>query len=726
MTMKAASIPVVDLPRFLRAVEKTNPFKRDAVTGTKGGDIDVQEVHRREFQRIQHAVEAVRTDGGAAGVLLIAPAGLGKSHLLARLERWAREDARCTMVILHNVVAAPERMARAVLGATLHLLAGAQDVAFAQSDLYALLNYAVRRLYSGRGAPSPQVRIKLLREAGGRLDPRGDILAALIAFLQSTMDADHGGAGGSERAQLAIEWLSGQQIDATSARDLGLRAAGEVAELPEGAEERVLAVLAGLGALAERPFILCLDQVDNLDAPAIAALTRFLHGVVDQVNNLVVITSGVKDSMLGFHDQGVIPRAAWDRMAQVKVELPMILPGEAKKIVAARVERFTDPFRAIPALDAVRRHDPLFPISSVWLDGQLRVPELRPRDVISWCRERWACEQRRLQEVGDGAWLSTWGAPASETVGGVAIPSVASQLHAAIDAAVSLKITEAIGQRRLRPQSLPPDESRLSELVLKLLSHCTREPYTLADYESCPRKPAGPYHLLARERANGKEYLNGVTFIATTSKTAGTNALKRITADPGELDHRLLVTDERRPLEVGPKGQAHLAELRAMGSGAFREIRFRFDDYALLDALAAVLGAARVGDLEIEWPTGEFRPVREAEAAESMHRGKWFLRQPLLAELLTEESATRVQSEDVITINVDEAREFIVAELSWRICMTARELAGILVQRNRIPEKQTDAVWFQLKEVARGLGAQGHVDVTASEDDLFLQSMGKQ
>ena len=631
------------------------------------------------------------------------------------------------MVILHNVVASPDRMARAVLGATVHLLAGAQEVAFAQSDLYALLNYAIGKLYRGRGAPSPEARIKLLREAGTRLDPHGDILAALVAFLQSTMDADHGTPGAAERARLAIEWLSGQQIDAASALDLGLaRPRAEVSELAEGMEERVLAVIAGLSAVAQRPFILCLDQVDNLDAPAIAALARFLHSVVDHLGNIVVITSGVKQSMIRLREDRVIPLAAWDRMAQVEIELSMITPAEAKKIVAARVARFMDPFATVPALDVPRRRDSLFPIATPWLDGRLGHPELRPRDVISWCREQWATQQRRLQELGDDTWFRTWGGPDVPPTAGSPKPDTsAAQLRAAIDAAVSLKINESIAQRRLRPQSLPPDESRFSELVVKLLGHCTREPYTLADYESCPRKPAGPYHILATERTGDKQVWNGVTFVATTSKTAATLALKRIAADPKPLDHRLLITDERRPFSVGPKGQEHLAELQGRGPVAFREIQFRFDDYALLDALCAVLGAARVGDLEIEWPPGEYRPVREPEAAEAMHRGRWFLQQPLLAELLTEETPTRTAGSIDILVDPDEAREFIAAELSWRICLAARELAKIFVQRKGLAEKHMDSVWQQLKQVVLGLGAQSQVDVTASEDDLFVQSMGK-
>jgi hypothetical protein len=716
----------VDVPRFLRAVEKTNPFKRDAVTGTRGADVDVQEIHRKEFLRILQQVESVRSEGGTAGVLLLAPAGVGKSHLLARLDRWAREDGKSTMVILHNLIAAPERMARAVLGATVNLLVGAREVSYPQSDLYALLNYAIGKLYRGRGAPSTQVRLNLLREAGRRLDPQGDVIAALCAFLENTIPDAQGTPGASERAQLAVEWLSGQEIDSEQGRELGLSCpSGEITAIEDGKEERVLLVLAGLSAITERPFILCLDQVDNLHAEGIAALTRFLHAVIDHANNLVVITSGVKDAMLTLREQKQIPDSAWHRIAQTQIHLPMVLPPEARKIVSTRVDRFMEPFRLVQGLEPYRHQDPLFPLSTEWLDKQLIDVEVRPRDVIIWCRERWAQEQLRLTDVGDTPWLRSWGAPFTGCATSGRTTATVNGIEALVDEAVSLKIKESVAQRQLRPQGLPPDEGRFSELVLTLLACCRNRDYSLVDYESCPRKPLGPYHLWVTERANGRDYRNGVTFVATTSKAAATNALKRITADKRPPDHRILITDERRHLEVGPKGREYLATLEALGPNGFLHMQLRFEDYALLDALAGTLGAARVGDLELEWPPGKSRQIGEAEAIDAMHRQKWFLKQPLLAELLTEETPKPPRTISSITLNPVRAREFVVAELSWRILATARELTEIYLQREGIARIHSESIWQQLKDVARALADGGQIDVTASEDDLFLQSMGK-
>lgn len=719
----------LNVARFVTAVAKTNPFQLDRVTGTEGAEIDVREVHSEKFFRLCQQVESTRAGGSSLGVLLLAAPGIGKSHLLARLDRWAREDGRCTIVILHNLAARPEDMSRAVLSATIHLLAGTPESSFAQTDLYALLNYAIVQLHAGHGAPSPEKRLEILRKAGARFDPQGDIVRVLTGFLKNTIDADHGSSGATERARLAVEWLAGQHIDAEKARELGLAPDGdETVALKEGREEHVLSVLAGLSAVAKRPFVLCLDQVDNLGADSVHALARFLQIIIDHVPNLVVVTSGVKAAMINLQTSVISP-SAWDRIAHTRIELSMILPAEATKIVRARVDQFVQPFRMLDEVEPQCRRDPLFPLSSPWLEKQLAHPELRTREVLVWCRERWAEEQYRIHVDGGDAWLRTWGTVSKEsTQSGGQRPTQKPPtilLNAAIDNTVAMKIEECLAQRRIRKASLPPDEARMLGLVTTLLDHCHHPDYTLRDYEVCRTKPVGPYQLWVTEHSGKRDISNGITFLATTSKITATNALKRIVNDSKPPTHRLLVTEERRPLDTGPRGQEYHEELQKLPPGRFRHIELRFEDYALLDALTATLGAAKVGDLEVEWPTGKLRPVTEAEATEAMHRNKWFLKSPLLAELLTEEVATHVVPPKTVNVDDQQAQEFIVAELSHRIFVTVRELSEVYLERKKLAKTHSDSVWRQLKEVANKLSEKGLVHVTPSEDDLFLQSMGE-
>ena len=73
-----------------------------------------------------------------------------------------------------------------------------------------------------------------------------------------------------------------------------------------------------------------------------------------------------------------------------------------------------------------------------------------------------------------------------------------------------------------------------------------------------------------------------------------------------------LVTDQRRPLVLGLKGEEHLAKLREGFAGQFRHVELTAGDYAELDALRAVVGRARSG--ELEWRSrrpGRGRSVRQ-------------------------------------------------------------------------------------------------------------------
>ena len=62
--------------------------------------------------------------------------------------------------------------------------------------------------------------------------------------------------------------------------------------------EQVLLALAQLALVSRQPFILCIDQVENLDPDKLKPLTRFLHALLDHASNLLVITSGVKQTLL--------------------------------------------------------------------------------------------------------------------------------------------------------------------------------------------------------------------------------------------------------------------------------------------------------------------------------------------------------------------------------------------------------------------------------------------
>src|SRR5262249_15080893 len=132
--------------------------------------------------------------------------------------------------------------------------------------------------------------------------------------------------------------------------------------------KNVLIALTRLAFVSGQPFILCLDQVENLDPEKLKPLARFLHALLDHASNLLVITSGVRQTLLEYCEQGVIPEAAWDRIAQYKVELRRVQRQEARRVLEARLERFHEPFIEVSEVHRRLQEDTLFPLGRAWLD----------------------------------------------------------------------------------------------------------------------------------------------------------------------------------------------------------------------------------------------------------------------------------------------------------------------------------------------------------------------
>jgi hypothetical protein len=719
---------MVDPPnfqRFLDALRGTNPFRATRVTDPASHDGDVTDVHRDAFEKLSRWVSSVRTDKMPIGVLLQGGAGVGKSHLIARLFQWARED-HATVVYLHNVLASPERMLRYLLFATMSDLAGHRSD-YAESRLYAVLTRALRKENPKLTAKDLEGRRRAVRALGRKVDPDGTVAPILEVFLDATgAEAIQGSDDSDARARAAVRWLSGEILDAAEASLLGKSAPEEGTSLADdAAAERVMLVLARVCAFAERPLVLCLDQIDNLDEPRVSALTVVAQALLDRGQHLLVLVSGVKESLLRLRREGAISQAAWDRIADHLIELSKISPEHAKEIVRQRLEQMMHVFRVVPEVAKARATDAMFPIGSSWLQERLgEVPEIRPRDVVTWARDRWEEQQDLLDKSGPDAWLAKW------TVA-VAPPAPAVPLESLIDDEVRKKLVEGVGRRRLQPTTLPPDADNLASLTYELLKRCTGDSrYTLVELSRVKgdRKPPPAYHLVAKERRrDGLDVSDGITFVTADNGTGFVHALGRMAQDKQPPDHQILVTDEeRRPLRLGAKGKEHYDKLCKAGRSQFLHVKLTFASYAELDSMMGVLGAARSGDLEVEHPRGKSHVVSEAEAIASLHRLGNFLAHPLLRELLTEElDGTPPPSGNGASFDEQRAEEHIMAELSWRLGLMARELAKTFVSRERIAAEHLENVWARIKDVARKLHQEGNVYASALDDDLFLQKRKK-
>jgi len=104
--------------RFLEAVRGTNPFRSHRITDPESREATVEDIHQKAFTKLKRMVEGAADGSASTGALLLGAAGVGKSHLLARLFQWAQEG-EATVVYLHNILASPDRMLRYMLNTSL-------------------------------------------------------------------------------------------------------------------------------------------------------------------------------------------------------------------------------------------------------------------------------------------------------------------------------------------------------------------------------------------------------------------------------------------------------------------------------------------------------------------------------------------------------------------------------------------------------------------------------
>src|SRR5262249_48295115 len=275
------------------------------------------------------------------------------------------------------------------------------------------------------------------------------------------------GRRGAEEAlaALAVRWLSGEALDTTEARLLRLPAErdpeGPVALADNQHVKQVLVALTQLARAAGRLFLLCFDQVDNLDEEQVKALARFLHDLLDSAGNLLIVTTGVKNTLLGFQQRGVITETSWDRIGQFEVTLGRLRREQGWELLRARLLRFLEPFRGLKEIEERLRDDPLFPLGVAWFDARLSdLPDFRPRDLLGWACARWRQLEGDLASAAHEAWLRHGGeAPKPPP------PPPAEDPEAALDRLVAERFGEHQARSLREPARLPVDADKLLALI---------------------------------------------------------------------------------------------------------------------------------------------------------------------------------------------------------------------------------------------------------------------
>jgi hypothetical protein len=644
------------LDDFFERIRSANPFAVNRVGVSTAGTEDAPNIHHRPYARLLELAERARQQRLGVGALLWGEAGIGKSHLLARLGRWAGMDQKqAVFVYLTNLQAQPEQMPRSLLRCVVSILTGGLTARFYRTPLFRLLNAAIRQAlhdegtrhswHEGEAAYRTLVDDLCGASPGQAAVVDRQVYGALFRFFRSAYLARAQSDDGV--AALAARWLAGDALDPDEAGRLGVAVGSgrEPAALTDDEQvKRVLIALAQIASYRQQPLLLGFDQVDNLEPEQFAALARFLHALLDSAANLLVVTAGVRETIARWKERGVIQASTWDRLAEHEIELQRVTVPEARQVVQARLQPFQEAFLSLPPVKDLVQKDYLFPLGEAWAKEFLGDKiEVRPRDVVTWAREGWRRRQEAVEEQGGTAWLARWeGATPPPPP---PPPLTEEEIRRLIDEKVDARMQEHRRQRELEPQTLPPDADNLAGLLLALLRRCAeggRFP-ALVRVERLPRPRYGPppaYDLVLRGPGpDGKGSRTGVLCLVVGNRNTMAAFLRRL-AEEGEPPERVvLVTDERRPLDPAERGREYLDEVRREYRSRFRHVELTFEEYAGLDALQAAVGLARSGDLEVELPGGTARRVSEDEVLDSHQRRARYLAQPLLRLLLTGDEA---------------------------------------------------------------------------------------
>jgi hypothetical protein len=644
--MSATPPPSAHLDGFLDRLRNDNPFDVNRVTPAAPDAVDTPVVHAAAFQKLQELAGKVQKQRLALGVMLWGEAGAGKSHQLARLERWANAG-NANLVSLANLQAAPEQLPRSLLKAVVSILTQGRVNQFRKTPLAVLIDAAVKqslrhergRRYTWVEAEAAYHRLLdeyCLQAPGRAASVDRQMHNVLLRFYRSAHEEHFQGVNDG-LAALAVRWLSGDFLEPEDAARLGLPP-GPRRDTPVGLGDgepikNVLAALSELGLYLKRPLILCFDQIDNLEPQQAGALARFLHALLDSAVNLLVVTSGLRQSLTDWLSAGVIQESTWHRLAQHEIQVQRITPGEAIKIVQDRLQPVQTPFMSLPPLRNLIQRDLLFPLGQSWADEFLEGKiEVRPRDVINWAREGWRREQEALNRLGGARWLETWGRRAPV---GPARPLTPAESDALTVRLIQQRLSGLIKDKIDHPEKLPPDGDNLAGLLSTLL-----ERYGSVDRLKPLKNGARPAYdlILYQRQGNAPEIRTGIVCVTADNAISVTGYLRRLHEDDRPLQRVFLISDERRPLSLGTAGREYLDNLRLRYGSSLYQVELTVAQYAELDALQAVVGLARAGDLEVELPGGQARRVTEAEVLASVHRQERFQVHPLLKQLLAFET----------------------------------------------------------------------------------------
>lgn len=573
----------------------TSPFENNHADPWGKAFVDLPELNAGVTDAIAGAITQVRSTSGrrdaevrTTSLLVLGPAGAGKTHLFARLRR--KLGPKAVFVHLRPLVGT-EMTPRYVLGQIVQQLGYEVETRGGDRGLKQLEALVGSSLAQLDGVSPDWPRAFLDEVMGLDEGARAHKLEwAVERLLERHREADetyltrllHAPFLKPAQQRAALAWLSGRDLEEQQMQRLGV-AGG----LPE---ERILQALQTLGLFAApgSPIVLVFDQLENLmDAEATGSRVRAYANLVaelfDATRGFVLVQMAL-DSEWEHAIRPQLSEAQKSRLGGHAIPIALPTPSQARELVRRWVEGLPDRPQPFP-----------WPFGEERVEHWSRTAGMTPRMLMIECRQALALGPDAPFDVP----VADAQPPTDAVLRSVDPDNDDAALRAAWEshlAAARGALDEAAADRR------SADPARLVGGMASCL-------HFLKDAQAKRVDARQPVQIVARVGAR-------VCFVAFVHQTHPRSVVTALDRASDSLSQGTAIAVRERALEFAPtwkKVHASLAVLRERG---LQWISLERDDAARLLALESFLASAKSKDLE----DGAGRIFEEAEVRGWMDR----------------------------------------------------------------------------------------------------------
>ena len=257
-----------------------NPFRNTIVADPwNPGIVDVYEINAGAFQLCCQALDRVRAEGRSTSVLLYGEVGSGKTHLLARLRSYLKDQAQLFIFVAVRLHTSPNRLWRHIRKSFVESLL--RSIKGNRSQLEFVF---MRRLYLH--SKKKYLTVNQLRRDIDELNVEAELSWNVSKVIENLVRQRH--------RRDAIAWLKGNSLPSRVLENIGLAPQQDEMDDPEDQARGMINELCRLAG-PTIPVVICFDQVEALqrhprDRDGIFAFGQALRSLHDETNNVLLVS----------------------------------------------------------------------------------------------------------------------------------------------------------------------------------------------------------------------------------------------------------------------------------------------------------------------------------------------------------------------------------------------------------------------------------------------------